>query len=175
MLREQIFRKMKTWNTVFIVFGIIGLAFSVFGLVSGAILIPDYFSINMIETVISLVMLVVTIYTVVVAIKNNKIIAEEKEVNVIPYILTLMMQAYSIVMGVVSIFNGSIEANLSMNGLDNVSTADTKMLLTIGMITAVVTLAISALVGILPSLRVLMLNGKAKKIEEVNDYNDEEE
>ena len=174
MIKEQIFRKMKTWNTVFIIFSIIGAVFSVFSLGSAIAINPEYLKYNMLNVVIAVVILVVSIYTIIVAIQNNKKIAEEKEINTIPYILRLIIQAYSIITTVITFFNGSLETTLEATGM-GLPAEEMQMVITIGIITGVVTLLISTVIGVLPSTRVLMLKGKDKKLEEVSELNDEEE
>lgn len=189
MTREKIFKKMKTWNNVFVVYGIITTIFSLFGLVK--IFTTDWESVVEIQkqsnevlgirsagltvdsikpstfmTVVSIIIIGVTIYTIYMAIKNKENIQNKEKVNNLPYIIYLILLVY----GVISSFVNS-KANFS--SLTSMSAGLNSMpeggLPTIAIVIIVIMIGIIGLMAFLniaPSVKMLRLNKKIDKLEE---------
>ncbi|WP_099203593.1 hypothetical protein [Miniphocaeibacter massiliensis] len=172
MLVEKITKKMKTWNTIFLVFSIIGVVLSAIGLIG---IIFNKAEINVLNTIISVVIFIITIYTIFIAIQNNKKIFEGTDINIIAYILKLLITAYSIIITIMQLITGDIKKTAEAE----LSTLPTDQVEAVLAITIAVTIGVAIIgwiIAILPSVRILMLNKKYKKLkEEVNTNYDEEE
>ncbi len=175
---------MKTWNMTFIVISLIGTILSVYSLIN--IFITDYVSLyeenkaiysksgitledlqpKTFDIIVSVVLLVIFIYTIIMALKNKGKLERGEGIDVIPYILRLMATAYSIIMVMRTFFMGGTD-NSSISGLGE----EMKIIL---VVTRAI-LIIGYILNTLPSVRILMLNGKYKKLEEVEKNNGEEE
>lgn len=189
MTKEKIFKKMKTWNNIFVVYGIITTIFSLFGLVkifttdwesvveiqkqsnevlgiSSAGLTVDSIKPSTFMTVVSIIIIGVTIYTIYMAIKNKENIQNKEKVNNLPYIIYLILLVY----GVISSFVNS-KANFS--SLTSMSAGLNSMpeggLPTIAIVIIVIMIGIIGLMAFLniaPSVKMLRLNKKIDKLEE---------
>lgn len=187
MNKEKIFKKISSWNTFFIVFGILSALMGLYNLYGNITWDSKYANTDMeslkpatITVVISAIITLVTIYTIILAIKNRTKISDKMAINTMPYIITLLVQVYSIVTGIVTMFltkdNVSGMMNMAMESVDGMEGMEgffaTMMIVTFGIV------AITYFLGIFPSIRILLLNKKAGKIneEEVSSIeNDEEE
>ena len=161
MLKESLFRKMKTWNTVTIILKIISVIFGIIGV--GSLLFignsPDLldelgkmgldtsiYQLDAISLTITSVIIIIQVVIVVMAIMNAKKIKNMEQINNLPYILILIIQAYSIIDTVISLISG-IEASI--------------------LVTIISTL-IGTLISVGPAVMVLLKNKEIGKLEEEN-------
>lgn len=189
MTREKIFKKMKTWNNVFVVYGIITTIFSLFGLVkifttdwesvveiqkqsnevlgiSSAGLTVDSIKPSTFMTVVSIIIIGVTIYTIYMAIKNKENIQNKEKVNNLPYIIYLILLVY----GVISSFVNS-KANFSpltsmSAGLNSMPEGGLPTIAIVIMVIIIGIIGLMAFLNIAPSVKMLRLNKKIDKLEE---------
>lgn len=192
MYSDKIYKKISSWNTFYIIFGILSSLMGAYGLYGNLTWKSTYekykdmgvldgvsmenYKPNIFNVVISAIVLVITIYTIVLAIKNRKNIRDKIQLNILPYIITLILQVYSIITAVITmIFTKGITGDISAN-LENVEGAGGFFAIT--MIVTYLMMAIMYTLGILPSVRIIMLNKKTKNIieeKEINSNDDEEE
>lgn len=194
MTKEKIFKKMKTWNNIFVVYGIITTIFSVLGLmkifttdwesvleiqkqsnealgISSAGLTIESIKPSTFMTVMSILVILVTIYTIYMAIKNKENISNEQKVNNLPYIIYLILLVY----GFISSF---INSKTNLSPITSMTSSMTSMPEGIPTVAVVILVFIIVFAGLLlflniaPSVKMLRLN---KKLDKLNDDNITEE
>lgn len=189
MTREKIFKKMKTWNNVFVVYGIITTIFSLFGLVkifttdwesvveiqkqsnevlgiSSAGLTVDSIKPSTFMTVVSIIIIGVTIYTIYMAIKNKENIQNKEKVNNLPYIIYLILLVYGVISSFVnSKANFSPMASMSA-GLNSMPEGGLPTIAIVIMVIIIGIIGLMAFLNIAPSVKMLRLNKKIDKLEE---------
>lgn len=189
MTREKIFKKMKTWNNIFVVYGIITTIFSLFGLVkifttdwesvveiqkqsnevlgiSSAGLTVDSIKPSAFMTVVSIIIIGVTIYTIYMAIKNKENIKNKEKVNNLPYIIYLILLVYGIISSFVnSKANFSPMASMSA-GLNSMPEGGLPSIAIAIIIIIIVFVGLMVFLNIAPSIKMLRLNKKIDKLED---------
>lgn len=189
MTREKIFKKMKTWNNIFVVYGIITTIFSLFGLVkifttdwesvveiqkqsnevlgiSSAGLTVDSIKPSTFMTVVSIIIIGVTIYTIYMAIKNKENIKNKEKVNNLPYIIYLILLVYGIISSFVnSKANFSPMASMSA-GLNSMPEGGLPSIAIAIIIIIIVFVGLMVFLNIAPSIKMLRLNKKIDKLED---------
>ncbi len=161
MLKESLFGKMKTWNTVTIILKVISIIFGIIGV--GSLLLignsPDLldelgkmgldtsiYQLDAISLTITSVIIIIQVVIVVMAIMNAKKIKNMEQINNLPYILILIVQAYSIIDTVISLISG-IEVSI---------------------LVTIISALIGTLISVGPAVMVLLKNKEIGKLEEEN-------
>lgn len=183
---KKIFKKMNTWNLVFVIFGTIGALMSVFSLVnifttnwedkaaqmnkmmgaSGASFTAEMLKPSMFTTIISVILTVVSIYIIYLGFKNISTIREEKSPNTLPYILHLLIILYNLVNNIIQAIAGSSGGTAMTNmTTDTIASAEGMGSFYIGLAIGMFVVGmIVVFVQIVPSVRMLMLNKKLNNI-----------
>ena len=182
MKRDEIYKKMGFWNNFYLVIAVISALFGIKSIIDTFItksylkqleqlkdlgVNPADFEPTTFDKIILVLTVIIGIYCVVVAFKNRNRIIEKVKVDIIPYALTLILAAYSFVSGIFTSINktGAATSNMSeevTKSMENVP----KGALAAGIGIAVFIALIALLIKLLPSIRMLVLNSKLKKLPE---------
>ena len=182
MKRDEIYKKMGFWNNFYLVIAVISALFGIKSIIDTFItksylkqleqlkdlgVNPADFEPTTFDKIILVLTVIIGIYCVVVAFKNRNRIIEKVKVDIIPYALTLILAAYSFVSGIFTSINktGAATSNMSeevTKSMENVP----KGALAAGISIAVFIALIVLLIKLLPSIRMLVLNSKLKKLPE---------
>lgn len=182
MKRDEIYKKMGFWNNFYLVIAVISALFGIKSIIDTFItksylkqleqlkdlgVNPADFEPTTFDKIILVLTVIIGIYCVVVAFKNRNRIIEKVKVDIIPYALTLILAAYSFVSGIFTSINktGAATSNMSeevTKSMENVP----KGALAAGIGIAVFIALIVLLIKLLPSIGMLVLNSKLKKLPE---------
>ncbi len=182
MKRDEIYKKMGFWNNFYLVIAVISALFGIKSIIDTFItksylkqleqlkdlgVNPADFEPTTFDKIILVLTVIIGIYCVVVAFKNRNRIIEKVKVDILPYALTLILAAYSFVSGIFTSINkaGAATSNMSeevTKSMENVP----KGALAAGIGIAVFIALIALLIKLLPSIRMLVLNSKLKKLPE---------
>ncbi|HHX68496.1 MAG: hypothetical protein WAO56_04250 [Miniphocaeibacter sp.] len=180
MDKERIFKKMKTWNMILIIVGIIAILFSVYGLISDLTTDWDEYVVSMkqlyeqaglsttslsveafkpsaFKIVQEVISLLIMVYIVLVAVKNNTKINNKESINTLPYILKLILFVFTFVISVI----------ISSGFLDMLPKEASGAMMFIVIFLSIL-FVIYFIFALLPSIRLLMLSNKLNKLEEEN-------
>lgn len=181
MKRDEIFKKMGFWNNFYLVIAVISALLGIKNIIDTFItksylkqleqlkdlgVNPADFEPTTFDKIILILTVIIGIYCVVMAFKNRKRIIDKVKVDIIPYALTLILAAYSFVSGIttsLSTTGAASKMNEEIAGsMENVP----KGALAAGIGIVVVIALIVLLITLLPSIRMLILNSKLKKLPE---------
>ncbi|WP_055078994.1 hypothetical protein [Lagierella massiliensis] len=181
MKRDEIYKKMGFWNNFYLVISVISALIGIKNVIDTFItksyvkqleqlrdlgINPEDFEPTIFDKVILVLTVVIGIFCVVVAFKNRNRIIDKVKVDILPYALTLILSAYGFINGITSSL-GKTGATSNMNeeitkSMENVP----KSAIAAGIGIVVVIAVIVLLIELLPSIRMLVLNSKLKKLPE---------
>ena len=181
MRRDEIYKKMGFWNNFYLVITVISALFGIKSIIDTFItksylkqleqlkdlgVNPADFEPTTFDKIILVLTVIIGIYCVVVAFKNRNRIIEKVKVDIIPYALTLILAAYSFVSGITTSINKNGATSQMSEELTKSMESVPKGAIAAGIGIVVAVAVIVLVIKLLPSIRMLVLNSKLKKLPE---------
>lgn len=181
MRREEIYKKMGFWNNFYLVITVISALFGIKSIIDTFItkayvkqleqlkdlgVNPADFEPTTFDKIILVLTVVIGIYCVVVAFKNRNRIIDKVKVDMLPYALTLILAAYNFVSGITTSINKNGATSQMSEELTKSMESVPKGAIAAGIGIVVGIAVIILVIKLLPSIRMLVLNSKLKKLPE---------
>lgn len=181
MRRDEIYKKMGFWNNFYLVITVISALFGIKSIIDTFItksylkqleqlkdlgVNPADFEPTTFDKIILVLTVIISIYCVVVAFKNRNRIIDKVKVDMLPYALTLILAAYSFVSGITTSINKNGATSQMSEELTKSMESVPKGAIAAGIGIVVAIAVIVLVIKLLPSIRMLVLNSKLKKLPE---------
>lgn len=181
MRRDEIYKKMGFWNNFYLVITVISALFGIKSIIDTFItksylkqleqlkdlgVNPADFEPTTFDKIILVLTVIISIYCVVVAFKNRNRIIDKVKVDMLPYALTLILAAYSFVSGITASINKNGATSQMSEELTKSMESVPKGAIAAGIGIVVAIAVIVLVIKLLPSIRMLVLNSKLKKLPE---------